>query len=234
MIGKLTKFIPVIKINNFPSKDKVINDFKSYLSDTKSKEHYKISFYNEPKNEIYLHLSSINTASNFTKNFNKKILTNPYYSNTKCSLFFIKPDKRYNSTLNLMKAIKIQKLNYFENFMKKHKGKNTRLNKSCSYINSYEKKHWADVREKAGIIDNDSPYIDRADQEYIDKIKNMKKWIINKDFNSNVGKASSILNSSRHEIKNYVMKTPSLPPLLHQFREIDKRKWIGKANFSVC
>ena len=234
MIGKLTKFIPVIKINNFPSKDKVIKDFKSYLSDTKSKEHYKISFYNEPKNEIYLHLSSINTASNFTKNFNKKILTNPYYSNTKCSLFFIKPDKRYNSTLNLMKAFKIQKINYFENFMKKHKGKNMRLNKSCSYVNSYEKKHWADVREKAGIIDNSSPYLDRYDKENIEKMKNMQKWIIKKDFISSVGKASSLLNYKKKEIKNYVMKTPSLPPVLHQFREIDNRKWIGKKNFLVC
>ena len=234
MIKNITKLIPIIKIKNFPSKDIIIKDFKSYLSEKKSNENYKISFYNNPRNKIYLHLSHSNTAYNLTKNYKKKILTNPLYSKTKCSLFFIKPDDICHLTMDFMKTIRIQKVSNCEKFRKTHREKNMRLNKSCSYQNSYEKKHWADIREKAGIIDNSSPYLDRSDKEYIDKIKNMKKWIIKKDFISTVGKASSLVNSTKKEIKNYVMKTPSLPPVLHQFREIDKRKWVGKKNFFVC
>ena len=234
MIKHITKLIPVIKIKNFPSKDIVIKDFKSYLSEKKSNENYKISFYNNTKNKIYLHLSHSNTAYNLTKNYKKKILTDPLYSKMKCSLFFVKPDNFWDLTEDLMKTIRIQKESNCEKFRKTHREKNFRLNKSCSYINSYEKKHWADVREKAGIIDNSSPYLDRYDKENIEKMKNMQKWIIKKDFISSVGKASSLLNYKKKEIKNYVMKTPSLPPVLHQFREIDNRKWIGKKNFLVC
>ncbi len=56
-------------------------------------------------------------------------------------------------------------------------------------------------------------------------------WIVKKNFNVFIGKASSIRNSRRNEIKNYVMRTPSLPPSLYNFREINKNKWIGKSNF---
>ena len=233
MIKNIRKLIPVIKIKNFPSKDIVIKDFKSYLSEKKSNENYKISLYKNPKNKIYFHLTNSNTAYNLTKNYKKKILTNPLYSKMKCSLFFIKPDDVWNTTVNLMKTFRIQKEYNCEKFRKTH-FENMRLNKSCSYINSYEQKHWADVREKAGIIDNSSPYLDRSYKEYKERVKNMKKWIIKKDFISSVGKASSLLNSKKNEIKNYVMKTPSLPPVLHQFREIDNRKWLGKKNFFVC
>ena len=36
MIKNITKLIPIIKIKNFPSKDIIIKDFKSYLSEKKS------------------------------------------------------------------------------------------------------------------------------------------------------------------------------------------------------
>ena len=74
MIKNITKLIPIIKIKNFPSKDIIIKDFKSYLSEKKSNENYKISFYNNPRNKIYLHLSHSNTAYNLTKNYKKKNL----------------------------------------------------------------------------------------------------------------------------------------------------------------
>ena len=35
------------------------------------------------------------------------------------------------------------------------------------------------------------------------------------------------------DIKNYVMQTPSLPPLLYQFRQRQKNKWVGKADFQL-
>ncbi len=237
MIEKIKKLIPVIKIKNFPSKEGLIKDFKSYLFKNKSKVNYKISYYNNSNNKMYLHLSNSSTAYDFTEDYNKKILSNPHYSKTKCSLFFIKPDSKRESSLNLLKKNhfnKVSNLFKYVNSRKVQYGRNSNiLNKSCPSISTYERKHWADVREKAGIIDNDSPYIDLLDKEYNEKILGMKKWIINKDFNVHIGKASSIINSRKNEIKNYVMRTPSLPPVLHQFRDINKTKWVGKSDFQV-
>ena len=61
----------------------------------------------------------------------------------------------------------------------------------------------------------------------------MKKWINKKDFNIFVGKTSSIRNSYENEIKNYVMRTPSLPPILYQFRKTQKTKWIDTKDFRL-
>ena len=69
---------------------------------------------------------------------------------------------------------------------------------------------------------------------YIEKLENKKRWIVNKNFDIFVGKASSIHYSHKYEIKNYVNRTPSLPPILHQFRPTHREKWISKRNFLVC
>jgi hypothetical protein len=59
---------------------------------------------------------------------------------------------------------------------------------------------------------------------------NKKKWLIPKGFNSHVGRATS----TRHKlISNYVGLTPSQIPVLHRFREVDKKKWIAPKNFLV-
>ena len=56
-------------------------------------------------------------------------------------------------------------------------------------------------------------------KEYIEKKIIKKKWIDKKNFNVFVGKASSVNNSNTNVIKNYVGRTPSLPPVLYQFRK---------------
>ncbi len=61
----------------------------------------------------------------------------------------------------------------------------------------------------------------------------MKKWIDKKNFNIFVGKASSLRNSFQNEIKNYVVRTPSLPPIQYQFRKIQKTKWIDTKDFRL-
>ena len=42
MIENIKQLAPIIKIKNFPSREKVINDFEKFLSERKSKEKYKI------------------------------------------------------------------------------------------------------------------------------------------------------------------------------------------------
>lgn len=37
----------------------------------------------------------------------------------------------------------------------------------------------------------------------------------------------------KNEIKNYVQRTPSRPPSAHNFRDVNKSKWIDKKTFFV-
>ncbi len=75
-----------------------------------------------------------------------------------------------------------------------------------------------------------APYISEDEIVRKEYKENKKKWIIKKDFVKHIGKSSGLNNLM---IPNYVGKTPSMPPLLHQFRTIEKKKWIDSKNFYV-
>ena len=100
-------------------------------------------------------------------------------------------------------------------------------------IGEYERKHWAPIRNKACIIENDSPYMDYLTKEYLEKKDNEKKWVVKKNFDVFVGKASSVQSHNFNEIKNYVRITPSLPPVLYQFRRNERNKWVSKSDFQL-
>ena len=222
----------IIKITNFPSRNEILNYFKYFLPEKTSPEDYSII---NKSNQILFILKDHKLAYNFAETFNNKILDNPFYSNTECSLFFKKMQKS-QSTLNIIKkrnknfSIIKPKL-YKQN---NYKINNNKLNhKNPSFIGDYEKAHWANIKEKAGLIENDSPYMDSLSKEYIEKKNNEKKWIDKKNFNIFVGKASSLENYHSNEIKNYVRQTPSLPPVLYQFRKPQKNKWVGNRDFRL-
>ena len=233
MSENIKKLIPIIKIKNFPSRESVLKDFNTFITERKSQENYQIINQNKP-NKILLYINNPNAAFNFTKKYNLKILSNPNYSNSECSLTFKKPENLNDSFINLSNNNVKKKRKLFLPLKKrKIKEKNNYLNKSVSSISDYERKHWANIRDRACIIDNDSPYVDKLNQEYNNKINDMKKWIDKKNFNIFVGKASSLRNSFQNEIKNYVVRTPSLPPIQYQFRKIQKTKWIDTKDFRL-
>ena len=223
------KLSPVIKIKNFPSRERVLNDFKSFLSERKSREKYKIM---NKSNQILLYVNSPNIAYKFAERYNNKILANPLYSNSQCSLVFKNPQNN-NSLLN---SSSIGHYSYIKPKLylaPKSLTENKGLMRSASVISDYERRHWAHIKDKACIIENDSPYMDSLSKEYLEKKNNEKKWVNKNNFNVFVGKASSNNNNNRNEIKNYVFRTPSLPPILYQFRKPQKKKWVGKADFHL-
>jgi len=236
MSENFKKLIPVIKIKNFPSLSDVISDFKLFLTERQSKEKYKI-IDKRNSDEIFLYVSNANTAFKFTEKYNLKILSNPNYSKSQCSLTFKKAEINHYNPFKSVKIVNKRKnINFFPKLkfksVNKNNNNNSYINKSASLIGEYERKHWRNIREKADIINNDSPYMDELDKEYNEKLKDKKKWINKKNFNIFIGKASSIRNSFKNEIKNYVMRTPSLPPILYQFRKTQKKKWICIKNFN--
>jgi hypothetical protein len=80
------------------------------------------------------------------------------------------------------------------------------------------------------VIRNASPYISGEQLYRQEYLKSKLRWTSNKSFKGYFGKASSA--SAANFIPNYVTITPSEPPLLHKFRDLDKGKWIDD-NFKV-
>lgn len=220
----------LIKIKDFPSRNEIINYFKTFLSSKTNTDDYKII---NKSNQILIIVNDHKLAYQFTEEFNKKIIDNPLYTNTECSLSFKKMQKS-SSAVNVLRS----KKNYSNIKSKLYGGINNSnykvpLHKNFSVISDFEKNHWAHIKDKANYIENDSPYMDSLTKEYIEKKINQKKWINKKNFNIYVGKATSLNNSNINEIKNYVRRTPSLPPLLYQFRKPQKSKWVGDGDFHL-
>ena len=103
------------------------------------------------------------------------------------------------------------------------------MNNFRIFDNSYFHKHMLDISEKAGVITNSSPYMSLEHKEYIEMKENKKKWINKKDFITHVGNV--INNKKIFFIKNYVTITPSIPPLLYNFRNENKKKWMSRKGF---
>ena len=72
-------------------------------------------------------------------------------------------------------------------------------------------------------------YINSEEKHYNNKIMDTKNWLYEKGFINNTNKYT--LNNNYHFIKNYVGATPSIPPLLHKFREVSKHLWIDQRGF---
>jgi len=78
------------------------------------------------------------------------------------------------------------------------------------------------------IIRNASPYIG-SEEEVMRKseFENKRHWVSEKNFKTFFGQASSL--KAWQQVPNYVTRDPSGPPMLHKFREEDRRKWLGAA-----
>ena len=224
------KLSAVIKIVDFPSRNEVIDYFKTYMKEKTIETDYNIK---NKSNEILFIIQDHEIAYKFVETFNKEISNNLLYSNCDCSLTFktlprssslpkiINNRYRIISSNNLKSSNSKKKLL----ILKKPLNKYSNINEG-----SYVQKHWADIKNKGGSINSIEPYIEEHTREYKERINNKKKWIDKKGFNNSVGKAS--LNNSNF-IKNYVRITPSLPPLLYQFRKPEKEKWINKSGFKI-
>ena len=175
MLGNTKQLPPIIKIRNFPSRDKVVNDFKSFLTERRLKEDFKIV--DKTNNQLLFYVNSPSVAYKYNERYNNKILANPLFSNSSISIISKDnnmggPFFRKNYSYVKPRLLNSNKNNNNKKF----------LNKSVSVISEYERKHWADIKEKACIIDNDSPFMDSITKEYLEKKKYKKKWVFKKNF----------------------------------------------------
>ena len=167
---------------------------------------------------------------------------NQLYKNLNCSLTFRPQNKNlplklsYNkkkiSALNKSSSTPSYRGRMFLNSKQKSRQHNASSTQNALNHNlSYQRIHWRSISAKAGVITNDSPYLSNEDQIKQQNKENRKKWICQNNFNLFVGKATT---NKSFMIKNYVSKTPSNPPVLYNFREIHKNKWIDEKGFLLC
>lgn len=203
---------PVITIENFPSRTEVISILNAFLKEHgASNEKYTSS---NRSNILEITLTSDDLAYAFVKRMNLEKCSNSLYKNVKCSLGF-KVQSKQKTNLTKRRSASVSPSAAVSN---------QHINKSSSYV----RLHWKDITQKAGIIGNDSPYL--PDEKYVlqEYHKNKRKWISKGGFNNFVGKATS---NKQYVIKNYVQQTPSKPPVLYNFRDIEKKKWMSQKGF---
>ena len=250
LIDYVNNFQAIVTIEDYPSKNDVLKILKEFLEKNKNRNtQYKTLLYS---NKIITTFYSSELAFGFLKRINQEIYDNPYYAYTNCNLKFKKKINLLNknhSTPSIINKSNYNKNNYKlykSDFKNKSFKNNNNISKNflsldsyynmstikSNIINSYSHKHWENIYSKAGVITNDgSPYISEEEKYLKERIKDKIKWINKKGFFNWVGKATS---NKSYVIKNYVSQTPSLPPILHNFRPCDKSKWIIKDDFKVC
>ncbi len=76
------------------------------------------------------------------------------------------------------------------------------------------------------VIRNASPYVSEEELYRKEYIQSKKNWVGQKSFKNYFGKASS--STSSNFIPNYVTITPSEPPILHKFRDLEREKWVDE------
>ena len=250
LIDYVNNFQAIVTIEDYPSKNDVLKILKEFLEKNKNRNtQYKTLLYS---NKIIITFYSSELAFGFLKRINQEIYDNPYYAYTNCNLKFKKKINLLNknhSTPSIINKSNYNKNNYKlykSDFKNKSFKNNNNISKNflsldsyynmstikSNIINSYSHKHWENIYSKAGVITNDgSPYISEEEKYLKERIKDKIKWINKKGFFNWVGKATS---NKSYVIKNYVSQTPSLPPILHNFRPCDKSKWIIKDDFKVC
>ena len=79
------------------------------------------------------------------------------------------------------------------------------------------------------FLRNSSPYINEHEKQILEEKENKKHFFKHKNFVTSVGKYSMKPNF----IPNYVGLTPGENPKNHEFRAVDKNKWISKKGFNV-
>ena len=86
-----------------------------------------------------------------------------------------------------------------------------------------------DYYQQQSFLRNSSPYINEHEKQVLEEKENKKHFFKNKNFVTSVGKYSMKPNF----IPNYVGLTPGENPKNHEFRAVDKNKWISKKGFNV-
>lgn len=195
-----------------------LNEFINYISFIKYENpHYKTITIKKDVSNLKLKKKGMSNLvlPNLEGNFDNKY---NYSNNNNLSKSVSKPAKlKLNIKIDdVIKALKHNELN-------KDTYHGLSLNRDG------EDKIITDYYQQQSFLRNSSPYITEHEKHVLEEKENKKHFLKNKEFFTSVGKYSMKQNF----IPNYVGLTPGENPKNHEFREVDKNKWINKKGFNI-
>ncbi len=219
-----------INNNNFENSDGVITVIGNKT--------VKVDFQNESNlNDFISYISFIKYENNYYKNiiiqkdnsFIRNNIRNLSYSNNNVRKEIHKFNRRYNYG-NSSKLLSENNIN-INDVIRALKKKE--LNNDCyhglSLSRDGEDEIITDYYRQQNYLRNSSPYISENEKRILEEKENKKHFFKHKNFVTSVGKYSMKTNL----IPNYVSMTPSENPKYHEFRNVDKNKWITNKGFNV-
>ncbi len=195
-----------------------LNEFINYISFIKYENpHYKSITIKKDISNLKLKKKGMSNLvlPNLERNFENKY---NYSNNNNLSKSVSKPAKlKLNIKIDdVIKALKHNELN-------KDTYHGLSLNRDG------EDEIITDYYQQQSFLRNSSPYITEHEKHVLEEKENKKHFFKNKEFFTSVGKYSMKQNF----IPNYVGLTPGENPKNHEFREVDKNKWINKKGFNI-
>ena len=219
-----------INNNNFENSDGVVTVIGNKT--------VKVDFQNESNlNDFISYISFIQYENNYYKNiiiqkdnsFIRNNIRNLSYSNNNVRKEIHKFNRRYNYS-NSSKLLSENNININDVIRALKKNE---LNNDCyhglSLSRDGEDEIITDYYRQQNYLRNSSPYISENEKRILEEKENKKHFFKNKNFVTSVGKYSMKPNF----IPNYVGMTPSENPKNHEFRNVDKNKWITDKGFNV-
>ena len=199
------------------NKEAYLNEFISYISFIKYENpHFKnLSIKKDVLNMGFIKKGISNKllphiAQNFDKKYN--------YMNNNVSKSVAKPSK-IKLKIKIDDVIKALK----------HNELNKDTYHGLSLDRNGEDEIITDYYQQQSFLRNSSPYINEHEKQILEEKENKKHFFKHKNFVTSVGKYSMKPNF----IPNYVGLTPGENPKNHEFREVDKNKWMNKKGFNI-
>ena len=194
-----------------------LNEFISYVSFIKYENpHFKNLTIKKDVSNMKLNKKGISNKllPNIIQNFDKKY----DYMNNNLSKSVAKPSKmklkiKINDVIQALKHNELNKDTYH--------GLTLDLKGEDEIITDYY--------QQQSFLRNSSPYITEHEKQILEEKENKKHFFKHKNFVTSVGKYSMKPNF----IPNYVGLTPGENPKNHEFREVDKNKWMNKKGFNI-
>ena len=237
-IKEVKKILEDFNINNIHSPNK-----KGVITNTEN-DSIRVDFNSEAYlNEFISYISFIKYENPHFKNLtikkdlqnlrlNKKLKSNKHIPNIKQNF-----DQKYNYVNNnplsksVAKPSKIKLKIKVDDVIKalKHNEQNKDTYHGLSLDLKGEDEIITDYYQQQSFLRNSSPYISEHEKQILEEKENKKHFFKHKNFVTSVGKYSMKPNY----IPNYVGLTPGENPKNHEFREVDKNKWMNKKGFNI-
>lgn len=224
--------ICVVTVENFPSRVELFKLIDSFLREEGLPLSYKV--FNKD-NALKFYFPSPETALETVKRLSIEKVSNEYYSGM---LVYLSFENKADSSKD-----QIIRTNFGHRKVGRHlssgNGQSKMKLSGKDLTNppnpeemSFIHRKMLDLSSRAGIINNDSPYIEEDRAFRLREKDNEKKNISKQRFNSCFGKAT-VSKSTNNYISNYVNVTPSVPVNQFKFRPDEKSKWINKKGFKL-